>query len=67
MLVNHYSAREAIARAIGELHDTYLNELLNDEHADVLRDSVDWMAHQLMEAEVANKIGAELGERTRTG
>jgi 6-pyruvoyltetrahydropterin/6-carboxytetrahydropterin synthase len=26
MLLNHYSAREAIARAIGELHDTCLND-----------------------------------------
>jgi putative transposase len=40
------------------------DKLLQGEHADVLRDSVAWMAAQLMEAEVATRIGAELGERT---
>jgi Transposase, Mutator family len=40
------------------------DELLADEHADVLRESVAWMARELMEAEVAGKVGAELGERT---
>jgi len=40
------------------------DKLLQDEHADVLRESVAWMASQLMEAEVAGRIGAELGERT---
>jgi hypothetical protein len=40
------------------------DKLLADEHADVLRDSVAWVAAQLMEAEVAGKIGAELGERS---
>jgi putative transposase len=40
------------------------DKLLQDEHADVLRDSVAWMARELMEAEVSNKIGAELGERS---
>jgi transposase-like protein len=39
------------------------DKLLQDEHADVLRESVAWMATQLMDAEVAAKIGAELGER----
>ncbi len=32
--------------------------------ADKLRKSVAWMAHQLMEADVSGKIGAELGERS---
>jgi putative transposase len=40
------------------------DKLMSDEHADVLRESVAWMAHQLMEAEVSGKIGAELGERS---
>jgi putative transposase len=40
------------------------DKLLADEHADVLRETVAWMAHQLMEADVSAKIGAELGERS---
>jgi putative transposase len=40
------------------------DKLMSDEHADVLRESVAWMARELMEAEVASKIGAELGERS---
>jgi putative transposase len=40
------------------------DKLMSEEHADVLLASVAWMAHQLMDAEVASKIGAELGERT---
>ena len=40
------------------------NKLLADEHPDVLRESVAWMAAELMEAEVAAQIGAEHGERT---
>ncbi len=40
------------------------DKLLGDEHADVLRESVAWMASQLMEADVSAKIGAELGERS---
>jgi putative transposase len=40
------------------------DKLLADEHADVLRESVAWMAHQLMEADVSTQIGAELGERS---
>ena len=43
------------------------DKLLSDEHADVLRESVAWMARGLMEAEVAGKVGAELGERTPSG
>jgi hypothetical protein len=41
------------------------DKLLQDEHADVLRESVAWMAARLMEAEVTARTGAELGERTR--
>jgi len=40
------------------------NKLLADEHPDVLRESVAWLATELMEAEVAAQIGAEHGERT---
>ena len=39
------------------------DKLLQDEHADVLRETVAWMAAQLMNAEVSSRIGAELGER----
>jgi putative transposase len=40
------------------------NKLLVDEYPDVLRESAAWMAAELMEAEVAAQIGAELGQRT---
>jgi putative transposase len=40
------------------------DKLLAGEHADVLRESVAWMAAQLMNAEVTSRIGAELGERS---
>ena len=40
------------------------NKLLVDEHPDMLRESAAWMAAELMEAEVATQIGAELGQRT---
>src|SRR4051794_16703312 len=38
--------------------------LLEDEHADVLRESLRWLVAQLMEIEVCELIGAEHGERT---
>src|SRR3954470_7219619 len=37
--------------------------LLEDEHADVLRESLRWLVAQLMEIEVSELIGAERGER----
>ncbi len=37
--------------------------MLLDEQADVLRESVKWLAAQLMEVEVSELIGAERGER----
>jgi putative transposase len=40
------------------------DKLLSQEHADVLLESVAWMAQQLMEAEVTGKVGAGLGERS---
>jgi hypothetical protein len=33
------------------------DKLMGEQHADVVGESVAWMAHQLMEAEVAAKIG----------
>ncbi len=41
-----------------------VSQLLSDEHADLVRDSLCWMVEQLMEAEVSGLIGAEHGERT---
>ena len=38
-------------------------QLMRSEHVDVLRESVALMVRELMEAEVATQIGAELGER----
>jgi putative transposase len=40
------------------------DKLMSDDHADVLRESVAWMARELMEADVSAQIGAELGERS---
>jgi putative transposase len=39
------------------------NKLLCEEHADVLRASVEWMVRELIEAEVSAQVGAALGER----
>jgi putative transposase len=41
-----------------------VRKVLVDEHADVLRESVKWLAGQLMEVEVSELIGAEHGERS---
>jgi transposase-like protein len=35
------------------------DKLMSDEHADVLAESVAWMARELMEADVSAQIGAE--------
>jgi putative transposase len=40
------------------------DKLMSEEHADLVRESVAWMAAELMEAEVAAKVGADRGERT---
>src|SRR3954470_12999063 len=40
-----------------------VEELLHSEHADVLRESVAFMVRELVEAEIAARIGAEHGER----
>jgi transposase-like protein len=41
-----------------------VRELLRDEHADVIRESVRAVAQELMEAEISELIGAQHGERT---
>src|SRR3954454_17797795 len=40
-----------------------VEELLRSEHADVLRESVAFMVRELIEAELAEQVGAEHGER----
>jgi transposase-like protein len=41
-----------------------VREVLRDEHGDVIRESVRAVAQELMEAEVSELIGAQLGERS---
>jgi len=41
-----------------------VGQVLREEHADVIRESVRVVAQELMEAEVSELIGAKLGERT---
>jgi hypothetical protein len=41
-----------------------LGKVLADEHADVLRQAVVWLAEQLMEAEVTAAAGAGYGQRS---
>jgi putative transposase len=40
-----------------------VREVLRDEHGDVIRESVRAVAQELMEAEISELIGAQLGER----
>src|SRR5947207_6614893 len=40
-----------------------VRKVLLEDHADVVRESVRWVAQQLMESEVSELVGAELGER----
>jgi putative transposase len=40
-----------------------VGKVLADEHADVLRQAVCWLAQELMEAEVSQAAGAGYGER----
>ena len=40
-----------------------VREVLLEDHADVVRESVRWVVQQLMESEVSELVGAELGER----
>jgi putative transposase len=46
--------------SVGEL----VGKVLADEHADVLRQAVVWLAQELMEAEVTQAAGAAYGERS---
>jgi putative transposase len=39
-----------------------VDKLMGSEHADVVRESVAWLVAEVMEAEVAEQIGAGLGE-----
>jgi putative transposase len=39
-----------------------VDKVMSSEHADVIRESVAWVAAEIMEAEVAAHVGAELGE-----
>jgi hypothetical protein len=41
-----------------------VDKVMGSEHADVVRESVAWLVSEIMEAEVAGQIGAELGEVT---
>ena len=43
------------------------DKLLADEHADVLRESVAWMAAQLMEADVAHRSAPSWVSARQTG
>ena len=38
-----------------------VKKVLVEDHADVIRESVRWVAEQMMEAEVSELVGAELG------
>ncbi len=44
--------------------DEVVSYLLEEDGADFLRESLRWVVQQLLEAEVSELIGAELGERT---
>lgn len=43
--------------------DQVVRKVLVEDHADVIRESVRFVARQMMEAEVSELVGAELGER----
>jgi hypothetical protein len=45
--------------SVGEL----VGKVMADEHADVLRQAVCWLAQELMEAEVSERAGAGYGQR----
>jgi transposase-like protein len=40
-----------------------VRKVLIEDRADVIRESVRWVAEEMMEAEVSELVGAELGER----
>jgi len=43
--------------------DALVRKILTDEHADLVREAVSFLCHQIMESEVTAQIGAGLGER----
>lgn len=43
--------------------DELVRKVLSDDHADLIREAVAFLCHQIMEAEVSAQIGAGLGER----
>jgi putative transposase len=43
--------------------DALVRKVLSDDHADLVREAVSFLCHQIMEAEVTAQIGAGLGER----
>src|SRR5688572_19408731 len=43
--------------------DALVRKVLTDDHADLVREAVSFLCHQIMEAEVSAQIGAGLGER----
>ncbi len=43
--------------------DALVRKVLTDDHADLVREAVALLCHQIMEAEVTAQIGARLGER----
>jgi hypothetical protein len=43
--------------------DELVRKLMGDDHADVLRETLAWFVRELMEAEVAARIGAGLHEK----
>jgi transposase-like protein len=42
--------------------DELVRKVLTDDHADLVREAVSFLCHQIMEAEVSAQIGAGLGE-----
>ena len=44
--------------------DELIGKLMDDEHRDVVRDSVAWLCRELMEAEVSAQVGATRGEQS---
>jgi putative transposase len=53
----------AMAESNSMTIEQVVREVMDDEHADVLRESVRLVVQELMNAEVSELIGAELGER----
>jgi transposase-like protein len=45
--------------------DELVRKVLTDDHADLVREAVSFLCHQIMEAEVCAQIGAAHGERGR--